>query len=207
MTVRVEREADGVGLIVLDRPPANTFDYAGLQELGAAIDDLRCDDGVRAVVLTSASPRFFCAGADVAAFRTATPGQRAMISLLGHETFRRVERTPKVFVAAIAGHAASGGLELALACDLRFAARGSYQLRLAEVNLGLFPGMGATQRLPRLVGLPTAMDLIATGAPVSPERALEIGLVDRLFDDAGACVAGAIDYCARLTRAAPEGGG
>ena len=141
MLVRLEKEGK-VGVIVLDRPPANSYDYEFLKEFGTAIDDARYDDGLRAVVVASASEKFFSAGADVTAFAAGSPNQRAMTALLAHETFRKMENTPMVFVAAIAGHCLGGGFELALACDLRFAARGSYRLGLPEVNLGLIPGSG-----------------------------------------------------------------
>jgi enoyl-CoA hydratase/carnithine racemase len=203
MAVRLEKEG-AVGVIVLDRPPANSYDYGFLKELSAAVDEARYDDDVRAVAVTSASDKFFSAGADVAAFRAGSANQRAMTALLAHEVFRKFENTPMVFVAAIAGHALGGGLELALACDLRFAARGSYRIGLPEVTLGLFPGSGGTQRLPRLVGLSKGLDLIATGRPVTPDEAKELGIVDRLSDDAAACRAAAIEYCAKLAAGASE---
>ncbi|HXM56425.1 MAG TPA: enoyl-CoA hydratase/isomerase family protein [Candidatus Dormibacteraeota bacterium] len=203
MTVRLEREG-AVGVIVLDRPPANSYDYDFLRELGAAVDEARYDDDVRAIVVASASEKFFSAGADVVAFRGGTPNRRSMTALLAHEVFRKFENTPMLFVAAIAGHALGGGLELALACDLRFAARGSYRIGLPEVTLGLFPGSGGTQRLPRLVGLAKGLDLIATGRPVSPEEAKELGIVDQLFDDPAACRAAAVDYCAKVAAGPSE---
>src|SRR5437660_10327276 len=169
MAVRLEMQGS-VGVIVLDRPPANTYDYDFLKELGAAIDAARYEDDVRAVVVASASERFFSGGADVSAFRAGSPNRRAMTALLAHEVFRKMENTPMVFVAAIGGHALGGGLELALACDLRFAARGSYRIGLPEVNLGLFPGSGGTQRLPRLVGLPRGLDMILSAETISPEQ-------------------------------------
>lgn len=197
MAVRLDRDG-AVGIIVLDRPPANSYDYDFLRELGSAVDDARYDDGLRAVAVTSASDKFFSAGADVTAFQAGSANQRAMTALLAHEVFRKFENTPMVFVAAIAGHALGGGLELALACDLRFAARGSYRIGLPEVNLGLFPGSGGTQRLPRLVGLSRGIDLIANARTLSPEDAKELGIVDELYDDAAACRTAAIDYCAKL---------
>jgi len=203
MTVRLERE-DAVGLIVLDRPPANSYDYDFLRGLADAVDEARYDDDIRAVVLASASEKFFSAGADIAAFRRGSANGRAMTALLAHEVFRKFENTPMVFVAAITGHALGGGLELALACDLRFAARGGYRIGLPEVTLGLFPGSGGTQRLPRLVGLARGLDLIATGRPVSLEEARELGIVDRLFDDGAACRAAAVEYCARLAAGPSE---
>ena len=203
MAVRLDRDG-AVGIIVLDRPPANSYDYDFLRELGSAVDDARYDDGLRAVAVTSASDKFFSAGADVTAFQAGSANQRAMTALLAHEVFRKFENTPMVFVAAIAGHALGGGLELALACDLRFAARGSYRIGLPEVNLGLFPGSGGTQRLPRLVGLSRGIDLIVNARTLSPEDAKELGIVDELHDDAAACRTAAIEYCGKLAAGPSE---
>src|SRR5437879_10679885 len=187
MPVRLEKDG-GVGIIVLDRPPANSYDYDVVRAFAGAIDDARIDLSIKsAVVVTSASEKFFSAGADVGAFAAGSPRSRFMTALLAHETFRKMENTPLVFIAAIAGHCLGGGLELALACDLRFAADGSYQIGLPEVNLGLFPGSGGTQRLPRLVGLPKAMDLIANAKTMGPAAAKDLGIVDQLFQDAAAC--------------------
>ena len=197
MTVRLDKQG-GVGVLVLDRPPANSYDYALLRELASAIDDARADEDVRAVVVTSASEKFFSAGADVSAFAAGTSRSRLMTVLLAHETFRKMENTPLVFIAAIAGHCLGGGFELALACDLRFAAEGNYQIGLPETNLGLFPGSGGTQRLPRLVGLAKGLDMILSATTLNPEQAKDAGLVDRLFPDAAACRDGAIEYAAKI---------
>lgn len=198
MSVRLEKEG-GVGVIVLDRPPANSYDYEFLRAFAAAIDDARVDPDVKsAMVVASASEKFFSAGADVGAFAAGTPRSRFMTALMAHEVFRKMENTPLVFIAAIAGHCLGGGLELALACDLRFAAEGGYQIGLPEVNLGLFPGSGGTQRLPRLVGLSKGLDMIANATTLKPAEAMEAGIVDRLFPDAAACRAGAVEYAARL---------
>lgn len=197
MPVRLEKQG-GVGLLVLDRPPANSYDYAFLRSLAGAIDDARADADIHAVVVTSASDKFFSAGADVSAFAAGTTRSRVMTALLAHETFRKMENTPFVFIAAIAGHCLGGGFELALACDLRFAAEGSYQIGLPETNLGLFPGSGGTQRLPRLVGLSKGMDMILNATTMPPAKAHEQGLVDRLFPEAAACREGAIEYAAKI---------
>ncbi len=197
MGVRLEKER-GVGVIVLDKPPANSYDYAFLRELAGVIDDLRADDGINAAVVTSSSEKFFSAGADVGYFAKGTSRARAMLALLAHETFRKMENTPLVFIAAITGHCLGGGFELALACDLRFAAEGSYQVGLPETNLGLFPGSGGTQRLPRLVGLSRGMEMILGAETMTPDKAKEAGLVDRIFSDAAACRQGAIDYAERI---------
>ncbi|HEV2217038.1 MAG TPA: enoyl-CoA hydratase/isomerase family protein [Candidatus Dormibacteraeota bacterium] len=197
MSVRLDKEGN-VGVIVLDRPPANGYDHAFLREFASAIDDARLDGEIRNVVVTSSSEKFFCGGADVGVFAAGTPRSRFMIPLLAHEAFRKMETSPLVFIAAISGHCLGGGFELALACDLRFAAEGGYQIGLPEVNLGLFPGSGGTQRLPRRIGLAKAIDFIANARTVKPAEAMEMGLVDRLFADAAACRAGAIDYASKL---------
>src|SRR3989442_1846535 len=203
MTVRLEQEG-AVGVIVLDRPPANSYDYDFLRELGAAIDDARYDDGVRGMVVASASEKFFSAEGELTSFAAGSPNQRAMTALLAHEVFRKMENPPMVFVAAIAGHCLGGGFELTLACDLRFAARGSYRIGLPEVNLGLFPGSGGTQRLPRLVGLSRGLDLIVNAETLSPEEAHEAGVVNRLYDDGAACSAAALEYCGKLAAGPTE---
>lgn len=197
MAVRLEKEGN-VGVIVLDRPPANSYDYAFLRSFAGAIDDARNDAGVNAVVVASASEKFFSAGADVSAFAAGTARSRAMTATMAHEAFRKMENTPLVFIAAIAGHCLGGGFELALACDLRFAAEGSYQIGLPETNLGLFPGSGGTQRLPRLVGLSKGLEMILEAKTMTPAQAKDAGLVDRLFPDPASCREGAIDYAAKI---------
>src|SRR5690242_20473788 len=183
MSVRLEKEG-GVGIVVLDRPPANSYDYEFLRTFAGVIDDIRADEDIHAVVVTSSAEKFFSAGADVSAFAKGTTRSRVMTATLAHEAFRKMENTPIVFIAAINGHCLGGGFELALACDLRFAAEGSYQIGLPETNLGLFPGSGGTQRLPRLVGLAKGMEMILSATTMPPAQAKELGLVDRLFPDA-----------------------
>src|SRR5467141_2527821 len=197
MSVRLEKEG-GVGIIVLDQPPANLYDHAILREFASAIDDARMDGDIRNVVVTSAAEKFFSGGADVRVFAAGTARSRFMLAVLAHEAFRKMENSPLIFIAAIAGHCLGGGLELALACDLRFAAEGSYQIGLPEVNLGLFPGSGGTQRLPRLVGLSKGIDLIANATTMGPSEAKDLGIVDQVFGDAASCRAGAIEYAEKL---------
>jgi enoyl-CoA hydratase/carnithine racemase len=180
--VYVSRERDGVALVHLNRPPANSYNRAFLDDLNAAIDEVRWDDEIKGAVLVSdLAPRFFSAGADVVNFKNSTQQQRVMTVLHAHEILRKVENTPKVFVAAIHGHALGGGLEIALACDLRYGAETGYRLGTPEVTLGLLPGNGGTQRLPRLIGLGPALDLLLTGRQVEPAEAKAIGLLSGTF--------------------------
>src|SRR5438105_11765877 len=149
--VSVSRERDGVALVHLNRPPANSYDRAFLDDLNAAVDQVRWDGDLRgAVVISDLAPRFFSAGADINNFKNSTQEQRVMTVLHASEILLKIERTPKVFVAAINGHALGGGLEIALACDFRFAAEGEYRIGLAEATLELLRGNGATPRLTRL---------------------------------------------------------
>ncbi|HEX7006064.1 MAG TPA: enoyl-CoA hydratase/isomerase family protein [Alphaproteobacteria bacterium] len=171
----------GVGILTMERPPANAYTKETLLELQKCIDTARDDPAIRCVVVKSALPKFFAAGADISTLDGATPQSFADFVLMAHETVGMIERTPKIFIAAIAGHCIGGGLEIALACDLRFAATGTYGFALGEVNLGLSPGMGGTQRLARLIHPGQALHLMITGETVPPERAHELGIVERLF--------------------------
>lgn len=184
MAVTLTREGK-VGVIKFNRPPANSYDHDFMRELDQAIYEARFDRECKVIVLTSDLPRFFCAGADVKALAEGDDHYRSMFDLHAHETLAKLERTPKLVIAAINGHCLGGGLEIALACDLRFMARGDDRgprIGLPEVTLGVIPGTGGTQRLPRLIGLSRAIDLMVTGEGVLADRALELGIVDRVYD-------------------------
>jgi len=172
---------DGIGVVTLDKPPANSYDRAFIEELAAAVREAADDDDVKMVVVRSASERFFSAGADVKAFNESSVESNMEMIRLSHETLSSIAAIPKVFVAEINAHALGGGLEIALACDLRFAAEGDYMLGTPEVTLGVLPGNGGTQRLPRLIGWSRALDLMVTGRTVTPADALELGIVDTVF--------------------------
>jgi enoyl-CoA hydratase/carnithine racemase len=183
----VRYEADGaVGSIVLDNPPANSYDAAMMGELGAAIDAAASDASTRVVVVRSASDKFFCAGADVKRFLASDVDTNMEMIRAAHATLARIATEDKLFVAWIAGHALGGGLEIALACDLRYGAQGSYRLGTPEVTLGLLPGNGGTQRLPRLIGRGPALELLLTGRQVGPEEAHRLGIVGEVFADEAA---------------------
>lgn len=178
--VSVTRENNGVALIHLNRPPANSYDRQFIDDLNAAIDEVRFDESTAAAVLVSDLPKFFSAGADINMFRSVSARTRAMTILHMHEVLRKIEHTPKIFIAAIGGHCLGGGLEIALATDFRFAAEGEYRIGVPEVTLGLLPGNGGTQRLPRLIGRQKAMELLLTGKPLDPKTAASLGILDRV---------------------------
>lgn len=179
MAVEFSREG-GLGYVTLNRPPANSYDFGFIEELDRAIQQAEADPDVRVVVVRSALERFFSAGADVRAFSENPPDRNMELVRYAHRVLGRIAQVPKVFIAQIGGHALGGGLEIALACDLRFGARGEYRVGLPEVTLGLLPGNGGTQRLPRLVGWSRALDLMVTGRTLTPEEAHAYGILDRL---------------------------
>jgi enoyl-CoA hydratase/carnithine racemase len=171
---------EGIGRITLNRPPANSYDTTFLEELDAAISDVVKAEACVAIV-ASANPKFFSAGADVKGFLERSADANNAMVRRAHEVFDRFAAEAPIFIAKIAGHALGGGYEIALACDIRIAADSSYRIGLPEVTLGLLPGTGGTQRLPRLIGRGRALELMLRGQPVSPTRAYELGMVDRLI--------------------------
>ena len=179
----------GVGTLTLDDPPANTYSYEMMQELDAAILGARMNDDVHVLVVRGAGDKFFCAGADIKMLATSKPSFKYNFCLHANETLNRLEQTPKLVIAAINGHCVGGGLEVAMACDLRIARRGKapgqLKIGLPEVALGVLPGTGGTQRLARLLGRAKAIELMALGANLSVEAAHALGLVNLLVDDDG----------------------
>jgi enoyl-CoA hydratase/carnithine racemase len=172
---------DGIGFITFNRPPANAYDADMLKALTAAVHQAAEDPAVRVAVVRSANPKFFCTGADIGVLRDSSPAQFANFLTIAQEAVDAIARTPKLFIAAIAGHCVGGGLEIALGCDFRWAAAGKYRLGLAEVNLGLSPGMGGTQRLPRLIPKSRALHMMVTGDAVTPDEALALGILDQVL--------------------------
>ena len=173
-----------VAYVTLDNPPANSYDLAFMQAFAADVDEAIASDA-RVVVVRSASEKFFSAGADVKRFLDGDVDANMEMIRTSQAAFRRMAAAEQVFIAHIAGHALGGGLEIALACDLRYASEGRYKLGTPEVTLGLLPGNGGTQRLTRLIGPSRALDLLLTGRTFGPEEALQWGLVAELCDEEG----------------------
>jgi len=171
---------EGVAILTLDRPKVNAYDLELMEAIREAVDRVDRDPSIGAAVIRSALPRIFCVGADIRAWGTNGTAANQRLVDTARGVAAAIGQSDTVFLAAINGHALGGGLELAMACDFRFAAKGDYQLGLPEVRLGLMPGNGGTQRLLRLVGPSLALELIATGDSISPERAAAIGLVNRV---------------------------
>lgn len=173
---------DGIAVLTLNDPPANTYSYEMMQVLDAAILKARMDEGVQVIVLTGNGEKFFCAGANIQMLANVTPAFKYFFCLHANETLSRLEQTPKLVIAAINGHCVGGGLEVAMAADLRVARRGAGKMGLPEVSLGVLPGTGGTQRLARIVGKSKAIELMATGELFPFERGVELGLVNQMFD-------------------------
>jgi enoyl-CoA hydratase/carnithine racemase len=196
--VRAEQHGH-VAVLTLHSPPANTYSHEMMRELDACILAARFDASVHAIVLTGAGDKFFCAGADVAMLQRADPTWKYYFCLHANETLSRLEQTPKLVIAALNGHCVGGGLEVALACDLRVARRGGGKIGLPEVKLGVLPGTGGTQRLARTIGRAKAIELMVHGDNFGFEEAAQLGLVHRVLDAdgfLGAAVAYAESFCA-----------
>jgi enoyl-CoA hydratase len=173
--------ADGLCVIELNDPPANTYSYEMMQEIDAAVLEARMDADVHVIVLRGAGDKFFCAGANIAMLNEADPDFKYYFCLHANETLVRLEQTPKLVIAALNGHTVGGGLELALAADIRIARRDAGKIGLPEVALGVLPGTGGTQRLARLVGKSRAIELMATGRLMTMTDAYSLGIVTEVW--------------------------
>src|SRR3989442_5564397 len=168
---------EGIGWIEMNDPPANTYTYEMMQELDSAILRARMDGAVHVIILRGAGDKFFSAGANIKMLSTVTPQFKYYFCLHANETLNRLEQTPKLVIAALNGHTVGGGLEIAMAADLRIARKDGGKIGLPEISLGVLPGTGGTQRLCRLVGKARAIELMIRGPTVSFEEALEMALI------------------------------
>ncbi len=176
------RVEDGIAIFEMNDPPANTYTYEMMQQLDTAILRARMDENVHVIILRGAGEKFFSAGASIPMLAKADPQFKYYFCLHANETLSRLEQTPKLVIAALNGHTVGGGLEIALACDIRIAKKEAGKIGLPEVNLGVLPGTGGTQRLLRVIGRARALELMATGRTFSFEEALEIGLIHYLYE-------------------------
>jgi enoyl-CoA hydratase/carnithine racemase len=176
------RVDNGIAILELTDPPANTYTYEMMRDLDEAILKARFDPQVHVILLRGAGDKFFCAGANIKMLQTADPTFKYYFCLHANETLNRLEQTPKLVIAALNGHCVGGGLEIAMAADIRIAKRNAGKAGLPEVTLGVLPGTGGTQRMARLVGKSRAIELMASGATFSFEDAEKYGLVNQIFE-------------------------
>ena len=173
---------EGVAYLTLDDPPANTYSYDMMRELDDAILQARMDEAIHVIVITGAGEKFFCAGANIGMLKDADPTFKYYFCLHANETLTRLEQTPKLVIAALNGHTVGGGLEIAMAADVRIAKKGSGKAGLPEVSLGVLPGTGGTQRLSRMIGKSRSIELMVTGNLITYEQCLDWGIVNQILD-------------------------
>jgi len=187
---------EGVAWLTLDDPPANTYTHEMMRQLDEAILKARFDENVHVIVVTGTGEKMFCAGANINMLKASDPTFKYYFCLHANETLSRLEQTPKLVIAALNGNTVGGGLEIAMAADLRIARRGSSKFGLPEVALGVLPGTGGTQRLVRIVGKSRAIELMVTGRLFGIDEAEKLGIVDVVLesDSATAFVEQVQDY-------------
>ena len=178
------RTENGIAILELSDPPANTYTYEMMRALDDAILKARFDENVHVILLRGAGDKFFCAGANIRMLQTVNPVFKYYFCLHANETLNRLEQTPKLVIAALNGHCVGGGLEIAMAADIRIAKKNAGKIGLPEVSLGVLPGTGGTQRLARLVGKARSIEMMTTGATFSFEEAHAMGLVNHVYEAA-----------------------
>src|SRR5437773_563954 len=190
-----------VAVVTLNYPPANTYSYEMMQQLDARILEARMDESAQVIVITGSGGKFFCAGANIQMLSSVTTEFKYYFCLHANETLSRLEQTPKLVIAAVNGHCVGGGLEVAMAADLRIARRNAGKMGLPEVGLGVLPGTGGTQRLARVVGKSKAIELMATGELFDFEKGELLGLLNQVFDaESGeAFMSQVMDYARKFT--------
>jgi enoyl-CoA hydratase/carnithine racemase len=176
---------NGIAVLELNDPPANTYTYEMMRELDDCILKARFDDSVFVILLRGHGDKFFSAGANIRMLATVTPEFKYYFCLHANETLNRLEQTPKLVIAALNGHTVGGGLEIALAADIRIARRGAGKIGLPEVTLGVLPGTGGTQRLGRLIGKSKAIEMMATGRTFEFEEGMQLGIVNQVYESEG----------------------
>jgi enoyl-CoA hydratase/carnithine racemase len=189
------RTDGGIAILTLNDPPANTYTHQMMRDLDEAILAARFDDAVHVIVIRGEGEKFFCAGANIAMLNEVTPQFKYYFCLHANETLNRLEQTPKLSIAALNGHTVGGGLEIAMACDMRIARQNAGKVGLPEVNLGVLPGTGGTQRLVRIVGKSRAIELMTSGRLLSFEEGQTLDIVNQIYEgDAATFMSQVLDF-------------
>lgn len=174
---------DRLGIITFNKPPANSYDIHFFKAFIKILDDIENDKEVAVVLIKSDIPKFFCAGADIKVFSKNTPEQNKQMVVMANKAAKKIAKSPKIIIAFLNGHTLGGGLELAMACDIRIASDKEFLLGLPEVNLGLMPGNGGIPKLVQLIGSSRAMELLLSGGTFSSKEAFNYGLVTKLHEE------------------------
>jgi enoyl-CoA hydratase len=192
---------EGIALLTLNDPPANTYSYEMMQELDRSILRARMDESVSVIVIAGQGEKFFCAGANIQMLSSVTPEYKYYFCLHANETLSRLEQTPKLVICAINGHCVGGGLEVAMAADIRIARKDAGKMGLPEVSLGVLPGTGGTQRMARIVGKSRAIELMTTGELFDFERGEHLGLINHIYEaeTRDAFMEQVLDYARKFT--------
>jgi len=201
-SVLVQYEVKGkIAILTLDDPPANTYTHEMMRQIDTHVVTARFDKNVEVIVITGAGEKFFCAGANIGMLSESDPDWKYCFCLHANETLNRLEQTPKLVIAALNGHTVGGGLEIAMAADIRIARKDSGKCGLPEVALGVLPGTGGTQRLVRLVGKPAAIQMMAEGTVFGFDEAHKYGLVNEIYDheDRDSFLAAVLEYAEQFT--------
>lgn len=176
------RVEDGLAILELNNAPANTYSYEMFRAMDEAILRARMDEAAHVIVIRGKGDKFFSAGADIAMLQRVTPRFKYYFCLHANETLNRLEQTPKLVIAALNGHTVGGGLEIAMACDIRIARKDAGRIGLPEVALGVLPGTGGTQRLTRILPKNKAIELMVEGRVYSFEEALDWGIINYIYE-------------------------
>lgn len=180
--IRLEKSDNRVAIVYLDNPPLNVLTLNMTEQIIRLFDEIESDDNIRAVIITGAGEKAFCAGADIHEFAAVRNNVTEKKLRKENEAFLKIERLSKPVIAAIDGIALGGGCEMALACDIRIMAK-NVKIGLPEIRLGVFPGTGGLYRLPAIIGISRAMEMMYTGEPITAEEAERIGLINHVTEE------------------------
>ncbi|TYA65935.1 enoyl-CoA hydratase/isomerase family protein [Seonamhaeicola marinus] len=193
------KKTERLGVITLDKAPANSYDIHFFKEFEKILNTIEVDPEIAVVLLKSAIPKFFSAGADIKVFQSNTSEQNQEMVAMANKVANHINKSSKIFLAFLNGHTLGGGLELALACDIRLASKKKFLLGLPEVKLGLMPGNGGIPRLASAVGISKAFEMVVSGNNIDAEEAFRIGLVNQLYDEENAEVQ-VLEYATNLSQ-------
>lgn len=195
----IYKKIDRLGIITLDKSPANSYDIHFFNKFETILNTIENDKDIAVVILKSGIPKFFCAGADIKVFASNTVEENNKMVAMANKIAKIISTSTKIFIAFLNGHTLGGGLELAVACDIRLASNKKFLIGLPEVKLGLMPGNGGIPRLVNAVGHSYAFEMVVSGNPINSEEAFRIGLAHKLYNEETA-EQEALEYAKNLSK-------